>query len=170
MPPAVRSLARLAIRSSLVTCAWTAAADDATMRALDRASQAQAVALDVLQKHHQFEEELVRHQSDRLTVFFSTRQAENLALAEVALAIDGKPVVSHRYSADERRGLQGRAVQLVHAGRIEPGVHEVHLVVTLDNGTTIPMTPRKFSKGRGDKFIEIQLTGGAARSFGLLEW
>jgi hypothetical protein len=170
MQTAFRRLACFAMLLAAVVAPWTAGADDAALGAIDRASRAQAAALDLLQQHHQFEEDLVKRESDRVTIFFSTRQADNLSLAEISLLIDGKRVVSHRYSPDERRGLQGRAVQLLHSGRIEPGVHEFQVVVQLDSGGAIPMAPQKFGKGRSDKFIEIQLIGGAARSYAVLEW
>lgn len=165
-----RRLATLVALTSVLAGTSALSADDPALDAIDRASRAQAAALDLLQQHHRFEEDLVKREGDRLTIFFSTRQGDGLNPVEMALYIDGKRVATHRYTPDERRGLQGRAVQLVHAGRVEQGVHEIQFMLQLESGVSVPLTPRKFAKGRDDKFIEIQLTGGAARSYAVLEW
>lgn len=181
MPPSpvrdpVSRLARALRRSGIawvcglaVTGAACHAAD--AIDVLDRARALEAEGMANLTAHYRFEEGLLSEDNDRVLVFLSMPHGARVILDEITVLIDGKPVHRHAYGVNELLQLQGRATQLLYAGRISRGEHTIRFDVKTMQGKVLPMSQAfAFSKGRTAKYFEVQLAGQVARQVEVQEW
>ena len=124
-----------------------------------------------LSAHHRFEEALLSEDNDRVLVFLSMPHGARVILDEITVILDGKPVHSHTYGVNELLLLQGRASQLLYAGRMSHGDHTIRFEVKTMQGKVLPMNRAfSFAKGRTAKYFEIQLVGAPARQIEVQEW
>jgi hypothetical protein len=138
---------------------------------LDKARALEAEGMSNLTAHYRFEEGLLSEDNDRILVFLSMPHGARVILDEIAVHLDGKPVHRHAFGVNELLLLQGRATQLLYAGRIARGDHAIRFEVKTMQGKVLPMNqPFGFSKGRTAKYFEVQLSGAPARQIDVQEW
>lgn len=137
---------------------------------LEKAQKLEVDGMSLLTENYLFEESLFSEGSDRIMVFFSLPHGARVIIDEVNLLIDGKPVAKHAYSVSELLLLQGRAVQLIYAGRIPIGDHTIKFEPTVIQGRVKTMSPYSFTKSRKPKFFEVELSGSPVRQFEVKEW
>lgn len=137
---------------------------------LEKAQKLEVDGMSLLTENYLFEESLFSEGSDRMMVFFSLPHGARVIIDEITLLIDGKPVAKHAYSVSELLLLQGRAVQLIYAGRIPIGDHTIKFEPKVIQGRVKPMSPYSFTKSRKPKFFEVELSGSPARQFEVKEW
>lgn len=130
----------------------------------------EAATFTLLGEQFGFEERLSSPDSDRIVVFMSLAHGSKVIIDNVILKIDGKPVQNYAYSATELLTFQQRSVQLLYAGRIEPGQHSLRLEVKTMQGLVKPMKDYVFTKEDTPKFVDIQLSGYQAREIFVVDW
>jgi hypothetical protein len=144
-----------------------ASADDA-LQTRSRALETEAFGL--LLDQFNLEESLLAPDNDRLTVFLSVPHGSRMVLNQVVLYLNGKPVVTHRYSVDELQRFLGEATQLLYMTRIPQGRHSLRLEVKVLQGIVQPMQNYTLNKGRSAKFVDLQIAGELAREIVVSEW
>lgn len=144
-------------------------ADDANA-VLDRARALEADGLSLLQGQHDFESSLMSPDSDRLTVFLTMPHGARVILNDATLYIDDKRVLQHVFSVGELQALRDRASKILFATRIAPGQHTIRLDLRAMQGNVVPMKTHAFVKGRGAKYIEIQIAGYDYRQPFAIDW
>lgn len=139
-------------------------------KVLDRARALEAAGLSLLQSQHAFESSLLSPDSDRLTIFLTMPHGARVILNDATLYIDDKRVLQHVFSVGELQALRDRASKILFATRIPPGQHTIRLDVRAMQGNVVPMKTHTFVKGRGAKYIEIQIAGYDFRQPFAIDW
>lgn len=80
------------------------------------------------------EQELLYPADSRLSVFLTLASRDALDLDAIELFVDGKPVVSHLYSAQEQGALEEGGVQQLFKGNLANGEHNLKVVITARAG------------------------------------
>lgn len=171
LPMLRRTLALAAVVLSLLGLGMAAGAhaQDGS-KVLDRARALEAEGLSLLQGQHAFESSLLSPDSDRLTVFLTMPHGARVILNDATLYIDDKRVLQHVFSVGELQALRDRASKILYATRIPPGQHTIRLDVRAMQGNIVPMKTHAFVKGRGAKYIEIQIAGYDYRQPFAIDW
>lgn len=150
--------------------AGAVAAEDARA-SLERARALHAQGMGVLAAHQQLEDSLLFEDNDRLVVFLSIPHGARMILDELALFLNGQEVARYPYTGAELLKFQSRGEQIFYATRIPPGRHSLKLEARVVQGRLKPMAqPYIFQKGRGGKFVELQLVGAPEREIQATDW
>ncbi|WP_238942330.1 AraC family transcriptional regulator [Marinobacter sediminum] len=80
------------------------------------------------------EQRLLHPADSRLSVFLTLGSPDALGLDSIELFVNGKPVVSHLYTAREQEALKEGGVQQLFVGNLPNGSHALKAVVTARSG------------------------------------
>ena len=158
---------------SLVLLAFglSSASAETGVSSLERVRALHAKGTAVLLGHQRLEDSLLFEDNDRLVVFMSVPSGGKMILDEVVLFLNGQEVVRYPYSGAELLKFQGRGEQVLYATRVPPGKHSIRLEAKMIEGRMKPMTkPYTFEKGRGGKFVEVQIVGSPDREVQVSDW
>lgn len=136
----------------------------------ERSRALETEALGLLLEHFTFEESLLAPDNDRLTIFVSVPHGSRMVLEQVVLYLNGKPVVTHRYTVGELERFLGEGTQPIYLTRIPQGEHTLRLDVKVMQGVVRPMQTYRFTKGKASRFVELQIAGELAREVVVFEW
>jgi hypothetical protein len=136
----------------------------------DHALQLEAKGLALLRAQYAFEHDLLAARPDRLSVFLSLPAGGAVTLDEVAVLVDGQPVVRHRYAPGDLSRLAAGAIQPLYAGPLAAGEHSIRLEVKTRQGKVLPMQALPFSKGERPRVVEFQLAGETTRQIRVNTW
>lgn len=75
------------------------------------------------------EEGFFRLNPNTLTIFINTDNLPTGLLKEIAITLDGKTIVQQGFSDDEYQALSSGAMKKIYAAPIEPGQHELIVLV-----------------------------------------
>lgn len=103
-------------------------------------------------------EEFFRRNPDTLTIYVNTDNLSAALLKDVAITLDGKPIVQHRFNDDEYRALNGGAMKKIYAAPLEPGTHELKTAVNGSASSSAQMnTTLTLEKGTGHDTLKITI-------------
>lgn len=166
----VASLVRRAAALCVAACVALLPAAAHAESVFERTRALETEALGLLLEHFTFEESLLAPDNDRLTVFVSVPHGSRMVLDQVALYLNGKPVVTHRYTVGELQRFLGEATQQIYMTRIPQGEHTLRLEVKVMQGEVRPMQVYRLAKGKASRFVEFQIAGELAREIVVVEW
>jgi hypothetical protein len=133
-------------------------------RYLDREIQALKQAVIELNRDLRLLEQEVRYPAgQQLVVFLSLQHKAVARLEAVTVALGGRLLAEHVYSAQETAALRDGGVHRLYEGRLEAGNHylDINLAgVTAGGEPFTAATLVKITKHSAPKFIELQLHGG----------
>lgn len=130
--------------------------------------EAQGTAL--LLEHYEAEITMLAPDPDRLTVFLTLLPGAPSGLDEATLLLDGKPVARHRYTDAELARLAAGATQPLFVGQLPRGDHQLRIELRTKQGRIPPMSNFSFSKNFNPCFVELQISGDAARQISATSW
>jgi hypothetical protein len=139
---------------------------DSRQRFIEVDKEIQAVKQEVLEINREImllEEQLLYPHDQQLLVFVTLSNNGSLDVASISLTLDGKRVSQHAYSQTERAALNQGGAHRLYVGRLENGVHELHvsLAGTSAQGQTILREQSaEFVKGSKQKVMELNIVSG----------
>lgn len=104
-----------------------------TIAELDKASQALVSEIVQLQAQLLAVKRDIRYPAvDRWTVFVTRKAVEErqFTLESIRLVVDGRPVATEQYSANERRALRAGGADRLHLGTLRRGRHHATVTIT----------------------------------------
>jgi hypothetical protein len=131
---------------------------------LDHEIQALKQAVIELNRDLRLLEQEMRYPAgQQLVVFLSLQHKAVARLEAVTVALGGRLLAEHVYSAQETAALRDGGVHRLYEGRLEAGNHylDINLAgVTAGGEPFTAATLVKITKRTAPKFIELQLHGG----------
>lgn len=142
-----------------------AQAEEADYRDIDR-------ELDLLQGEvAQLSQELLEFQQatffpadTRVFLFLSLTTKDSLTPESLEIAIDGRPIVSHLYTPEEKQSLRLGGLQSLYTGNLPLGEHrlDIRLSALAENDRYVRReSSLTFRKRAGEATVEIQLAASA---------
>jgi hypothetical protein len=102
------------------------------------------------------EENLFRLTPNTLTIYINTDNLPAELLQEISITLDGKTILQHSFNPNEYQALSSGAMKKVYAAPIEPGQHELIVLVNgsasteAQNSTTLML-----EKGAGHDTLKV---------------
>ena len=139
---------------------------DSRERFIEVDREIQAAKQEVLEINREImllEEQLLYPHDQQLVVFVSLSQSLPLDIDSVSLALDGRTLSRHVYSAGEKAALNNGGVHRLYVGRLDKGTHIVYVSVsasTKDERQLFRQQSAKIIKGPGRKVMELSIAPG----------
>ena len=143
---------------------------DTVSRFIQRLNAEQGATQQLLADLYRLEQDTLAPESDRVHIFFSTRNVDTTGMASIEMSLNNMRVVNHSFSAAERHRLLRRAVQPIYLSRMAPGTYLLNLVVTLESGVKVKTDSIRLVKTARSKFMDFQLEETPERQITVLQW